>query len=130
MYRYSPLVESTHKGPVRAGDAVRTVAGVDLWSALAHRDPSGSGHALMLVADGAGTFPDYAVPAGVETIRVAPTGGAGALADPDGLVAARYGLGEHGGAILARPDGYVAAVADPSHLTELDDYFAAISVES
>jgi 2-polyprenyl-6-methoxyphenol hydroxylase-like FAD-dependent oxidoreductase len=128
-YQYSPLVDSSHKGPVRAGDAVRKVDGIDLWSTLAHRDPSGSGHVLVLVADSAGTVPDYAAPSGAQTIPVVPRGGVGVLADPDRRVAERFGLVEHGGAILVRPDGYIGAISDPFHLTALDDYLEAISVE-
>jgi 2-polyprenyl-6-methoxyphenol hydroxylase-like FAD-dependent oxidoreductase len=124
-YRYSPLATSSHRGPVRAGDAVRAVAGVDLWPALAHRDPTGSGYALVLVADEAGAFPVYAAPAGAREIRVAPATGEGVLADPGRRVAARYGLDKRGGAILVRPDGYVAALADADHLAEIDDYLAA-----
>lgn len=129
-YRYAPLAASSHRGPVRAGDAVRTVAGVDLWSTLAHRDPSDSGYALVLVSDEAGTFPDDATPAGAQTIRVAPTADGGAVADPEGQVAARYGLDVRGGAILVRPDGYVAAISDAEHLREIDDYIAAATAGS
>lgn len=129
-YSYSALAESQHKGPVLAGEAVRTVPGVELWSTLAHRDPSGSGHALVLVADQARTFPDYPTPPGAQTFWVAPTEDPTVLSDPQGLVAERYGLKDHGGAILVRPDGYVAAISDPFHLPDLDDYLAVISVSS
>jgi 2-polyprenyl-6-methoxyphenol hydroxylase-like FAD-dependent oxidoreductase len=124
-YRYAPLGETGHRGPVRAGDPVRAVAEVGLWQALAQRDPSGSGYALVLVADEAGGFLNQAVPAGAQTIRVAPTTDGGALADPERRVAARYGLDERGGAILVRPDGYIAAISDAEHPTDIDAYTAA-----
>lgn len=125
-YRHGPLLESHHAGPVRAGDAVRNVTGVELWSTLAHRDPSGNGHAAVLVADADGVYPAYTPPAGVAAIRVGATPDA-QVADPRRLVAARYGLVAHGGVILVRPDGYVAAITGPTETDELDHYLAAVA---
>lgn len=129
-YSYSPLVESHHRGPVRAGEAVRTVPGVELWSTLAHREPRGSGHVAVLVADPSGVLPDYQAPAGVEVLRVGSDPAVATLVDAEGRVAEHYGLTDHGGVILVRPDGYLAAVCTPERTIEIDDYFATVSVGS
>ncbi len=128
-YRYSPLLGSRHHGSVRPGDAVRHVPGVDLWSTLAHRAPTGTGHAAVLVADADGALPSVALPKGVSVVQVVPEVGDGAIADPERRVAQRYGL-HHGGVVVARPDGYVAVVAGPGDSAEIAEYFASVSVAS
>ena len=45
------------------------------------------------------------------------------IADPEGLVAQRFGL-TNGGRIVIRPDGYIGAVASLDDTTTVADYFA------
>jgi hypothetical protein len=55
-----------------------------------------------------------------------PVGGYDAvLADPDGLVAKRYGLRD-GGRVVVRPDGYIGAVTELDDQMGVADYFAQI----
>jgi len=55
-----------------------------------------------------------------------PVGGYDAvLADPDGLLAKRYGLRD-GGRVVVRPDGYIGAVTELDDQTGIADYFAQI----
>jgi hypothetical protein len=56
----------------------------------------------------------------------APVGGYDAvIADPDGLVATRYGLRD-GGRVVVRPDGYIGAVVALDDTTGVADYFAQL----
>ncbi len=56
-----------------------------------------------------------------------PVGGYDAvIADPDGLVATRYGLRD-GGRVVVRPDGYIGAVVALDDSTGVADYFAQIA---
>jgi hypothetical protein len=47
------------------------------------------------------------------------------IADPDGLVAQRFGL-KNGGRIVIRPDGYIGAVASLDDTTTVAGYFAKV----
>ena len=47
------------------------------------------------------------------------------IADPEGLVAQRFGL-KNGGRVVIRPDGYIGAVAALDDTTTVADYFAKI----
>jgi 2-polyprenyl-6-methoxyphenol hydroxylase-like FAD-dependent oxidoreductase len=47
------------------------------------------------------------------------------VADPNGLVAQRFGL-KNGGRVVVRPDGYIGAVAALDDTTTIADYFAKI----
>ena len=47
------------------------------------------------------------------------------IADPNGLVAQRFGL-RNGGRVVIRPDGYLGAVAALDGSTTIADYFAKI----
>ena len=56
-----------------------------------------------------------------------PVGGYDAvIADPDGVVATRYGLRD-GSRVVVRPDGYIGAVTALDDLTGVADYFALIA---
>jgi hypothetical protein len=79
--------------------------------------PDFGGHVIVTVA-GPGQPPGPADDAsGARQLLVAPAIGdsAGgyfaAIADPQGLVAARYGL-RAGGRIVIRPDGYIGAIGE------------------
>jgi hypothetical protein len=47
------------------------------------------------------------------------------IADPNSLVAQRFGL-KNGGRIVIRPDGYIGAVASLDDTTTVVDYFAKV----
>jgi hypothetical protein len=94
---------------------------------VAHAEPSPSGHTAVLVASADGVLPHYLPPDGVRTIRVTATSGTGDVTDPDRAVARRYGLGDTGGFILVRPDGYLAAVSTPDASADIDAYLATIT---
>jgi 2-polyprenyl-6-methoxyphenol hydroxylase-like FAD-dependent oxidoreductase len=123
-YPDSPIVARPHKsdsGP-RPGEAAPDVPGLDppLHSVLA----ADSGHTALYIA-GANERPVRLAPER-EGVRHVLVGEAGApepfdelLTDRERLVAKRYGVGERGGLVLVRPDGYVGMRG------ELDDSAAA-----
>ena len=47
------------------------------------------------------------------------------IADPDGVVAQRFGL-KNGGRVVIRPDSYIGAVASLDDTTTVADYFATV----
>jgi hypothetical protein len=47
------------------------------------------------------------------------------IADPNGVVAQRFGL-RNGGRVVIRPDGYIGAIASLDDTTTVADYFAKI----
>jgi hypothetical protein len=47
------------------------------------------------------------------------------IADPNGVVAQRFGL-KNGGRVVIRPDGYIGATASLDDLTTVVDYFTKI----
>ena len=47
------------------------------------------------------------------------------VADPNGVVAQRFGL-KNGGRVVVRPDGYIGAVAALDDTTTVADYFAKV----
>jgi 2-polyprenyl-6-methoxyphenol hydroxylase-like FAD-dependent oxidoreductase len=123
-YPDSPIVVRPRKGVSgpRPGDAAPDVHGLDppLHSVLA----ADSGHTALYIA-GANGRPVRLTPER-EDMRHVLVGEAGApesfderLPDPGGHVAERYGIGDRGGLVLVRPDGYVGLRA------ELDDAAAA-----
>jgi 2-polyprenyl-6-methoxyphenol hydroxylase-like FAD-dependent oxidoreductase len=109
-YRRSPIVMPGRVGgDLHAGDQLPD-AGPDLRAALVGE----RGHVLLTVAPkGTAAEPVAGIDARqvlVGTDAAAPSGYDTVVQDPDGHVAARYGL-PHGGRIMVRPDGYVAASA-------------------
>jgi F420-dependent methylenetetrahydromethanopterin dehydrogenase len=86
------------------------------------------GHTVLTVAAGrvapaaGGPGPTQALVAADDT----PVAGYDAvIADPDGVVAQRLGLGR-GGRVVIRPDGYIGAVASLTDTTTVADYFAKV----
>jgi hypothetical protein len=74
---------------------------------------AGSGQAQVLVTTS-------------QTAPAIPVAGYDAvIADPNGLVAQRFGL-KNGGRVVVRPDGYIGAVASLDDTTTVADYFAKI----
>jgi hypothetical protein len=88
-----------------------------------------TGHTVLTVA---GNKPAPAAgPAGQTQVLITsddtPVGGHDAvIADPDGLVAKRFGLRD-GGRVVVRPDGYLGAVTALDDQSGVADYFAQIA---
>jgi 2-polyprenyl-6-methoxyphenol hydroxylase-like FAD-dependent oxidoreductase len=131
-YQGSPAV--LDRGPrhadVVAGQHVPHVADAELQKQLTLAcGAANPGHTILTVA--ADKPAPAAGPAGQTQVLIAsddaPVGGYDAvIADPDGLVAARFGLAA-GGRIVVRPDGYVGAVTALDDHTGVADYFALIA---
>jgi 2-polyprenyl-6-methoxyphenol hydroxylase-like FAD-dependent oxidoreductase len=129
-YKNSPIAvgQRLRHAKVVAGDHVPHVLDEAVQKQLsAVCGAQNTGHAVVTVAAG----------------RVAPAAGEGqrqvlvtaddtavagydaVIADPNGLVAQRFGL-RNGGRVLIRPDGYIGAVAALDDTTTVADYFAKI----
>ncbi|MGD9573044.1 MAG: FAD-dependent monooxygenase [Thermoleophilia bacterium] len=130
-YRDSPVVagaRGTHGGP-RPGDAAPDVPGLpsSLHDALA----AGSGHTALYIA-GADGVPETLVRADVDRhVLVGDLGRGGVefdarIPDPERLAAGRYGLGDRGGLLLVRPDGYIGLRAELDDPEAVRDYLEAI----
>ncbi|KPI14270.1 Pentachlorophenol monooxygenase [Actinobacteria bacterium OV450] len=109
-YRKSPIVvRSRGSGELQAGDHLPAV-GPELHAALAEAHE----HVLLTVAvNGPAPAPVIGMTVRqllVTAAAIAPAGYDAVFQDPYGQAAARYGL-PHGGRIMVRPDGYVAAIA-------------------
>jgi 2-polyprenyl-6-methoxyphenol hydroxylase-like FAD-dependent oxidoreductase len=86
-----------------------------------------TGHVLLTVASG-----HVAPAAGEGQVQVLVTaddipvaGYDTVIADPNGVVAQRFGL-KNGGRVVIRPDGYIGAVASLDDTTTVADYFAKV----
>ena len=90
-------------GVQNTGHVVLTVASSQVAPA------AGAGQTQVLVA-----FDDTHV-AGYDTV----------IADPNNVVAQRFGL-KNGGRVVIRPDGYIGAVAALDDTTTVADYFAKV----
>jgi 2-polyprenyl-6-methoxyphenol hydroxylase-like FAD-dependent oxidoreductase len=136
-YRGSPIVVASTTGGKRgsrivAGDHLPEAA-PGLGAALARE----SGHVLLTIAPER-AVPSAPAPGSIRQILVtaadAPAADGAAerdgydavIDDPDQAAATRYGL-PHGGRIMVRPDGYVAAVAPLDDDAPLRAYGAMLS---
>jgi 2-polyprenyl-6-methoxyphenol hydroxylase-like FAD-dependent oxidoreductase len=91
-----------------------------------------TGHVVLTVAAGqvapaaGGHGPTQVLVTASETEPATPVAGYDTvIADPDGLVAQRFGL-KNGGRIVIRPDGYIGAVASLDDTTTVAGYFAKV----
>jgi 2-polyprenyl-6-methoxyphenol hydroxylase-like FAD-dependent oxidoreductase len=130
-YRDSPIVAWEPrgvKGP-RAGDAAPDVSGVEpaLHAALAS-----AGHTAMYVA-GRGDPPEpLSAGTGTRHVLVAesdPGGFDAVVHDPGRLVDRRYGIGDEGGLVLVRPDGYVGLRARLGDEAAVASYLARVTAQ-
>jgi 2-polyprenyl-6-methoxyphenol hydroxylase-like FAD-dependent oxidoreductase len=127
-YRTSPIVagEQGHRHSVHPGDAAPDVPGLGLHRTLA----AGTDHTALYIAPGGRAAPVQSneVARHVLVSDGAPNGSGfdEVLSDPDGLVAARYGVGGEGALFLIRPDGYVALRAKLGDESALADYGARV----
>jgi hypothetical protein len=88
-----------------------------------------TGHTILTVT--AGKPAPAAGPAGQVQVLIASddatVGGYDVVvADPEGLVAKRFGVRD-GGRVVVRPDGYIGAVIALDEQTGVADYFALIA---
>ena len=131
-YQGSPAVrggELSH-AKIAAGQHVPHIADTELQkviSALCGAD--NAGHTVLTVT--AGKPAPAAGPAGQVQVLVTPedtpVGGYDAvIADPDGVIARRFGLSD-GGRVVVRPDGYIGAVTALDDQAGVADYFALIA---
>jgi hypothetical protein len=123
-YRNSPIVAGAAGGRhgVHPGDAAPDVPGVPLRGSLI----DGTGHTALYIAPAGPATPVTA--AGISRhVLVAGTAADAAgfdevIADPQGIVSERYGVGDAGGLVLIRPDGYVGLLAQFGDDAAVADY--------
>jgi 2-polyprenyl-6-methoxyphenol hydroxylase-like FAD-dependent oxidoreductase len=138
-YRGSPIVEAGHdrRGP-RPGDAAPDVPGVSARGSFRRSLYEGTEHTLLYIARTPGDL-DGAY----ETVPASPRAASArrlvvaaeevdeswvdsSIADPEGRIADRYGVGEHGEIFAIRPDGYIGMRTRLDDHNRLDDYFATL----
>jgi 2-polyprenyl-6-methoxyphenol hydroxylase-like FAD-dependent oxidoreductase len=131
-YQGSPavLAATSRRAKVTPGQHVPHIDDPQLEKQLsAAWESDHTGHTVLTVA-GNGPAP-AAGPAGQTQVLItadgAPVGGYDlVVADPDGVVAKRFGLSD-GGRVVVRPDGYLGAVTALDDRTGVADYFAQIA---
>jgi hypothetical protein len=116
-YRGSPIVAGRHHhGRVSAGDHAPHITDSGLQDQMSAVWPPGFGGHVIVAGPGQRPGPADD-PGDGRQLLIAPAVDKGAhgyfaaIADPHGLVAARYGL-PAGGRIIIRPDGYIGAVGE------------------
>jgi FAD binding domain len=130
-YQDSPAVVTTARhAKIDAGQHLPHIGDANIQKQLAQACGVGnSGHTILTVT--AGKPAPAAGPAGQVQVLVAsddtPVAGYDVVAaDPEGLVAKRFGLRD-GGRVVVRPDGYIGAVTALDEQTGVADYFALIA---
>jgi hypothetical protein len=131
-YEGSPVALTGHVGhsDIVAGQHLPHIDDPQLQKQLSTACGVGNnGHTILTIT--AGKAAPAAGPAGKVQVLITsddtPAGGYDTvIADPDGLVAKRYGLRD-GGRVVVRPDGYIGAVTALDDQTGVADYFAQIA---
>ena len=131
-YEGSPVTLSRHAGhtDIVAGQHLPHIEDAQLQMRLSTAcGVENSGHTILTIT--AGNPAPAAGPADQVQVLIAsddtPAGGYDTvIADPDGLVAKRYGLRD-GGRVVVRPDGYIGAVTELDDQSAVADYFAQIA---
>jgi 2-polyprenyl-6-methoxyphenol hydroxylase-like FAD-dependent oxidoreductase len=129
-YRTSPIAvgRRPRHAKVAAGEHVPHMTDEALQKQLrAACGPDNTGHVVLTVASGqpAPAASDGQVQVLVTAHDTHVAGYDTVIADPNGLVAQRFGL-KNGGRVVIRPDGYIGAVASLDDTTTVADYFAKI----
>jgi len=129
-YRTSPIAvgPAPKHAKVAAGDHLPHAVDATVQKQLsAVCGVQNTGHVLLTVASG-----HVAPAAGEGQVQVLVTaddipvaGYDTVIADPNGVVAQRFGL-KSGGRVVIRPDGYIGAVASLDDTTTVADYFAKV----
>ncbi len=131
-YKDSPVVlaATPRHTKVTPGQHVPHIDDAELQKQIsAAWEPEHTGHTVLTVT---GNAPAPAAgPAGQMQVLItadgAPVGGYDVVvADPDGLVAKRFGLSD-GGLVVVRPDGYLGAITALNDRTGVADYFAQVA---
>jgi 2-polyprenyl-6-methoxyphenol hydroxylase-like FAD-dependent oxidoreductase len=128
-YRKSPIAvgRRLRHAKVTAGEHVPHLTDAELQKQLRAACDT-TGHTVLTVAAGQ-VAPAAGGPGQTQVLVTAdnaPVAGYDAvIADPEGLVAQRFGL-KDGGRLVIRPDGYTGAVAALHDTTTVADYFAKI----
>jgi hypothetical protein len=138
-YRGSPIVLGSgfHLEGPRPGDAAPDVPGVYEGRPLHGLLSEEAGHTLLWVArnprelDGVRSAaalphptPARHVAVAAEEFDASPFDAA--VVDPEGSVARRYGVGDHGELFAVRPDGYVGLRTRIDDSSRLHDYVAKL----
>lgn len=127
-YPKSPLAvgRRPRRAKVAAGDHLPPVPDAAVQKQLSAARHTG--HVVLTVA-ASGEPP---APAGLDQRQVLVTDGDASvggydtvIADPDGVIARRFGL-RNGGRVVIRPDGYLGAVASLDDTTTITHYFATL----
>lgn len=114
-YVHSPIVRKGLHARVKAGEAAPAVVGTELWPYLVKtRRARPSDHVLLVVK--ADTQP-ISIP------------GTTAVAVWDDEIAERYGLQEHAGIVVIRPDGYIATVTRVDDVAAIESALALSTTE-
>ncbi|OBK24991.1 FAD-dependent monooxygenase [Mycobacterium asiaticum] len=128
VYPKSPLAvgRRPRRAKVAAGDHLPPVPDAAVQKQLSAARHTG--HVVLTVA-ASGEPP---APAGLDQRQVLVTDGDASvggydtvIADPDGVIARRFGL-RNGGRVVIRPDGYLGAVASLDDTTTITHYFATL----
>jgi 2-polyprenyl-6-methoxyphenol hydroxylase-like FAD-dependent oxidoreductase len=128
-YQGGPIAvgRRVRRAKVVAGDHVPHIIDAALAKQLSAAC-DGTGHVVLTVAarhvaPAAGGLGQTQVL--ITTSDTAVAGYDAVIADPEGVVAQRFGL-RNGGRVVIRPDGYIGAVAALDDTTTVADYFATI----
>ena len=129
-YRTSPIAVGSRlrHAKVAAGEHVPHVVDAAVQKQLAAVcGVHNTGHVVLTVSSGrpAPAAGDGQVQVLVTANDMHVAGYDTVIADPNGLVAQRFGL-KNGGRVVIRPDGYIGAVASLDDNTTVADYFATI----
>jgi 2-polyprenyl-6-methoxyphenol hydroxylase-like FAD-dependent oxidoreductase len=123
------LASGSRHAKVAAGSHIPPVDNPELQKQLsAAWGPAHTGHVVLTIT--ANKPAPAAGPAGQMQVLIAscdlPVGGYDAvIADPDSVIAKRFGLRD-GGRVVVRPDGYIGAVVALDDQAGVADYFAQI----
>ncbi len=130
-YRKSPIAVGSRprRAKVAAGEHVPHLTDPELQKQLrAAYGPDNVGHVVLTIAAGK-VAPAAGGPGQTQVLVTTdepPVDGYDTVvADPEGVVAQRFGL-KNGGRVVIRPDGYIGAVAALDDTTTVADYFAKI----
>lgn len=129
-YPDSPIVvgvDGAHDG-VRPGDAAPDVPSLQLHKVLARSVM----HTALYIAPAGDASPSAGSEPGRSVLVADAAPAAGmfdeVVLDPERKVAERYGVGDDGGLILVRPDGYVGLRAELGDQRAIADYLACIGI--
>jgi 2-polyprenyl-6-methoxyphenol hydroxylase-like FAD-dependent oxidoreductase len=129
-YKNSPIAVGRRPKHVKvfAGEHIPHISDADVQKQLsAVWAADNTGHTVVTIAS-AGSTP-AAEEGGMQILVAADStpvpGYETVIADPNGIVAQRFGF-RHGGRVVIRPDSYIGAIASLDDTTTVADYFAKV----